>query len=89
MSGGLLTGTGEDVTDVENITLDLDGNGADGDTLSYAGSTDAVTVNLETGEATGFEIDRRRGERDRWSNGDSLTGNAGTTCSPAAGATTC
>ena len=41
-------------TTVESYTVDGLANGAAGDTLSYAGSSSGVTVNLSLGSATGF-----------------------------------
>ena len=54
-NGSALTGIGGGtLTDVEFVSADLLGNGGAGDTLSYAGSTGAVTVNLALGTASGF-----------------------------------
>ncbi|WP_139559060.1 ELWxxDGT repeat protein [Methylotetracoccus oryzae] len=50
-SGLIYQLAGSTVATIEEIHLDL---GADVDTLSYAGTTTAVSVNLSTGSATGF-----------------------------------
>ncbi|MCW5733123.1 MAG: hypothetical protein KIS73_03320 [Enhydrobacter sp.] len=75
VSGGNLTNPGETLTSVENIELDLGGGSAD--TLSYDGTTEGVTVNLATGEATGFtsiaDVENVTGGSDD----DSLTGDSG------------
>ena len=49
--GQITTGFGPTLTSIENISLDALGGT---DTLSYAGTTQAVSVNLTTGAATGF-----------------------------------
>ena len=43
-------------TNVESYTLNGLGNGANGDTLDYTGTTTSVSVNLGAGTATGFGI---------------------------------
>ena len=45
---------GGTVTGVESVNADLGANAAAGDTLNYAGSTAAVTVDLGAGTASGF-----------------------------------
>ena len=56
VTGTTITGLeGGTVTGIETVTYDALGQSSGGDTLSYAGSTDAVTVNLSgTQSATGF-----------------------------------
>jgi len=56
VSGGAIAQfNGGTITGVETVSLDLGTNsGGIGDTLSYAGTTEAVTVNLAAGTATGF-----------------------------------
>src|SRR5262249_15296604 len=62
----------------ESYTLDGLANGAAGDTLSYAGTTTSVTVNLATGSATGFTSPIAGIENVTGGDGvDSLTGDDG------------
>ena len=75
VSGGQLTSPGETLTSIEDITLDLGGEA--GDTLSYAGTTEGVTVDLGTGSATGFTSIAGVENVTGGSGADSLTGNAG------------
>ena len=62
-------------TGIETFTLDA--LGGTGDTLSYAGTTSAVTVNLATTAATGFASITGVEHVTGGSGGDSLTGNGG------------
>jgi Ca2+-binding RTX toxin-like protein len=71
-SGALLTAfEGGSATDVEAVTASL---GAGTDTLSYAGSTAAVTVNLGAGTASGFTSVTGIENVVGGSNNDNLTG---------------
>ncbi|KQP53625.1 hypothetical protein ASF39_20005, partial [Methylobacterium sp. Leaf108] len=54
VTGGVLGGTGDTIVNVERISLDLGAQGTSGDTLDYSGSTEAVTVDLSVGTASGF-----------------------------------
>jgi Ca2+-binding RTX toxin-like protein len=65
---------GGTVTGVETITVNLGGNA---DTISYAASATAVTVNLQTGTASGFSSVASILNATGGSAGDTLTGNAG------------
>ena len=67
VTGTTITGLeGGTVTGIETVTYDALGQSSGGDTLSYAGSTDAVTVNLSgTQSATGFATIAGRRERHR------------------------
>jgi len=75
-SGGIITTIdGAPVSSIEHVTLDLGANTAAGDTLSYAGTTEGIAVNLSTGTATGFDapilgVENATGG----SGGDTLTG---------------
>ncbi|MDQ0136605.1 T1SS-143 domain-containing protein [Neorhizobium galegae] len=58
VSNGIITQfAGGTVQDVENIALDMWGEGSTGDTLNYSGtaSTEDITVDLAAGTATGFD----------------------------------
>jgi Ca2+-binding RTX toxin-like protein len=63
-------------TSVESYTLNGLGNGANGDTLSYAGTTTPVSVNLGLGSATGFGIIAGIENVVGGSGADSLTGDS-------------
>jgi Ca2+-binding RTX toxin-like protein len=76
-NGTALTSLGGNVSNVEGVSLNLAGNTAAGDTLSYAGSTVAVTVNLATGSASGFTSIAGVENVVGGSGNDDLTGNAG------------
>jgi Ca2+-binding RTX toxin-like protein len=74
-NGTLLTTVeGGAVTSVESIVADLGGNA---DTLSYAGSAAAVTVNLATGAASGFTSIANISNVIGTEQADTLTGGAG------------
>ncbi len=65
VDGAITSIAGGTVANVESVMLDL-GEGEywpDVDALDYAGTTEAVTVNLATGTATGFEFDCGREQR--------------------------
>ncbi len=68
--GGTLT-----VANVESVTADLGANAAAGDTLSYAGTTADVTVNLSTGAASGFASVANIENVAGGAGNDTLTGN--------------
>jgi len=76
----VLTGTaiaslaGGTVTGIEAVTADLQGGV---DTLSYGATTTAVTVNLATGTATGFESVANIENVTGGAGNDTLTGNTG------------
>ena len=63
-------------TSVESYTLNGLGNGANGDTLSYTGTTTSVSVNLGLGSATGFGIIADIENVTGGSGADSLTGDS-------------
>lgn len=74
-AGGAITGfEGGTVTGVESITANLGGNA---DTISYAASTAAVTVNLAAGTASGFTSIASILNAVGGSGNDTLTGTAG------------
>ncbi len=73
MANGLITRVGDaTVSNVENVQLDL---GAGVDTLDYNGTTDAVSVNLLSGAATGFNFVRGVENVIGGVNNDTLLGN--------------
>ena len=71
-SGGLITSLGGLATNVEEVNLDLGGGT---DTLDYTGSTAGVTVNLDTGTASGFTTIANIENVTGGSAADTLTGN--------------
>jgi Ca2+-binding RTX toxin-like protein len=68
-----IEGSGSIAADVEAVNADL---GAGADTLSYAGSTASVTVNLGTGAASGFGSITSIENVTGGSGADNLTGDA-------------
>ncbi|MGO4670630.1 peroxidase family protein [Bosea sp. 2RAB26] len=77
-SGTTLTAfEGGTITGIEQVTADLGSNSGSGDTLSYAGTTAAVTVNLGAGTASGFTSIANIENVTGGSGDDSLTGNGG------------
>jgi Ca2+-binding RTX toxin-like protein len=76
-NGTALTSLGGNVSNVEGVSLNLAGNTAAGDTLSYAGSTVGVTVNLGTDTASGFTSIDGVENIIGGSGNDDLTGDAG------------
>ena len=64
VDGAITSIAGGTVANVESVVLDLgeEEYWPDVDALDYADTTEAVTVNLATGTATGFEFDCGRGE---------------------------
>jgi Ca2+-binding RTX toxin-like protein len=68
-----IEGSGSIAADVEAVNADL---GAGADTLSYAGSTASVTVNLGTGQASGFGSISSIENVTGGSGADNLTGDA-------------
>ena len=69
----ITTGFGPTLTSVENVTLDLLGGI---DTLSFAGSAQAIAANLATGSATGFASIGGVENLTGGDGNDSLTGNS-------------
>jgi Ca2+-binding RTX toxin-like protein len=77
-SGSTITSIeGMTPTNVESYTLKGLGNGANGDTLDYTGTTTSVTVDLGAGTATGFGLIVGIENVIGSSVGDSLTGDSG------------
>jgi Ca2+-binding RTX toxin-like protein len=83
VDGAITSIAGGTVANVESVILDL-GDGEDfgagivaTDTLDYAGTTEAVTVNLATGTATGFTSIASVENVFGGSGNDALTGDAG------------
>jgi Ca2+-binding RTX toxin-like protein len=75
VSGAVVTQVaGGAVSGIESVNADLQG---DSDTLSYAGTTEAVTVNLATGSASGFSTIAGIENVAGGSGNDHLTGSAG------------
>ncbi len=70
----LISFEGGTLVDVESVTANLDGGT---DTLTYAGTTAAVTVNLGTGTASGFTTITNIENVTGGSGADTLTGTAG------------
>ena len=70
----LTTVEGGAVANVESVTANL---AAGVDTLTYAGTTTAVTVNLATGTASGFTSIANIENATSGSGNDTLTGSAG------------
>ena len=62
---------------MESYTLTGLGNGANGDTLDYTGTTTSVSVNLGAGTATGFGIISGIENVTGGSGADLLTGDSG------------
>ena len=77
VTGTTITGlAGGTVTGIETVTYDALGHSTGGDTLSYTGSTDAVTVTLSgTQSATGFATIAGVENVTGGSGNDTLTGN--------------